>query len=953
MDGMVSGVFHCIYNLASITVLESFSPVTHAVLNLSKRAFVIMMNLLYFKVPLTWSVLISLSIFLFGCYLYQLGHTLKAKCIPLKAIIIFAFMGYLLGSSSPMLTMEREPKTIKCLPPKSPGRISTAWVFDRPITESVVINIDALAGNNSGTPFYVYCGTTQCVNSIAKLKHLNVVVKFMVIPELVKDTPLEHWLARHTFNKLIAGTEFENHLHDVVRLGILWKYGGIFVDPTVRVLAHPACPGAPLERVPNNMDAWVSGIHTAKDGIPGSFDVMFFTQNHPFISQLAEIYNQKYPIRKNEIVQFQFHNMVSSLFSDSCRHCPNVSEDLLLKRVHQLTDDSLERGFHYGTLSYNTRVAIARDANLGDEVQGFPGIQFLPFVDVFVERDNLRASSGNGRITVFFNAWWGSSGADWPPPTNVDPVMLSIHIAPGMQRQWERHIGYLKQREPVGCRDSWTLDLLRTHGVKAYFSGCLTLMLNNPNIGQRSDHIYISDVSQDLVKLLPLTVQKKAVYLKHNIEGSERLDSLTRFSEAYKLMQKYGSAKLVVTQRIHCALPCVAMGTPVIFINSPNMPGGGGTKIKSSSRITGLSAMFHTLDMYNMSRERAQQWLASFPWTSPPPNPNLSMVMRLRATAWNVIRQNHALYDAAKKFGVVPMVPPPAPIQDKSKNLVFHLIFTTSNKTLWKLFSSKGNHTYQRGFFNWRHRRSIESIYYHHPRAKVMIHSNTLSQKEFAVFTEVGYSLEVKNYSLKALLTGSPAESFIKRLSKVRNGMFWYSHETDLLRCLILYKWGGVYMDTDMVIVRPVDTLKMNIVAWQGSQENILNGAFMMFEKGNPYLKECLQEFARTYRITSWGWNGPYLLTRILKEKQWGSSIHVVNYQAFYMFKLTTMLKQCFEETSGKTFDANMRVLKTKAYGVHLNSKLTVREGMNSDLQEGSICKHILNSFCILCNNLH
>ena len=145
------------------------------------------------------------------------------------------------------------------------------------------------------------------------------------------------------------------------------------------------------------------------------------------------------------------------------------------------------------------------------------------------------------------------------------------------------------------------------------------------------------------------------------------------------------------------------------------------------------------------------------------------MVMRLRATAWNVIRQNHALYDAAKKFGVVPMELPPAPIQDMSNSLVFHLIFTTTNKTLLKL--SSGKHKYQRDFFNWRHQQSIESIYYHHPRANIIIHSNTLSQEEFAVFTEVGNSPEVKNYSLKVLLTGSPAESFITRLSEVRNGM--------------------------------------------------------------------------------------------------------------------------------------------------------------------------------------
>ena len=33
-------------------------------------------------------------------------------------------------------------------------------------------------------------------------------------------------------------------------------------------------------------------------------------------------------------------------------------------------------------------------------------------------------------------------------------------------------------------------------------------------------------------------------------------------------MKKYAKAKLVVTTRIHCALPCLALGTPVILVNS-------------------------------------------------------------------------------------------------------------------------------------------------------------------------------------------------------------------------------------------------------------------------------------------------------------------------------------------------------------------------------------------------
>ena len=89
----------------------------------------------------------------------------------------------------------------------------------------------------------------------------------------------------------------------------------------------------------------------------------------------------------------------------------------------------------------------------------------------------------------------------------------------------------------------------------------------------------------------------------------------------------------------------------------------------------------------------------------------------------------------------------------------------------------------------------------------------------------------MKNYSLEALLTGSPAESFITQLSEVRNSMHWYSHETDLLRCLILYKWGGVYV----MIVRPVDTLKLNVVAWQLKKGNRLNGTFMIIGVGSKF----------------------------------------------------------------------------------------------------------------------
>jgi len=112
------------------------------------------------------------------------------------------------------------------------------------------------------------------------------------------------------------------------------------------------------------------------------------------------------------------------------------------------------------------------------------------------------------------------------------------------------------------------------------------------------------------------------------------------------------------------------LSSSVIFINSPEMPGGGGTKANSSSPTVGLMPLFHTVSM-----ENARGCLKNL--VQPPPNPNAMMMMRLRAKAWNVVRQNQALYDAAHKFGLLPFLRPDPP----SSEQLFHLVFTTSNTT--------------------------------------------------------------------------------------------------------------------------------------------------------------------------------------------------------------------------------------------------------------------------------
>ena len=70
-ESLISGVFHSTYHLASITVLHSINPLTHTVLNISKRVFVIAANIVHLN------MLIGLLVLLVGCYIYQLNAKLK------------------------------------------------------------------------------------------------------------------------------------------------------------------------------------------------------------------------------------------------------------------------------------------------------------------------------------------------------------------------------------------------------------------------------------------------------------------------------------------------------------------------------------------------------------------------------------------------------------------------------------------------------------------------------------------------------------------------------------------------------------------------------------------------------------------------------------------------------------------------------------------------------------
>jgi hypothetical protein len=218
------------------------------------------------------------------------------------------------------------------------------------------------------------------------------------------------------------------------------------------------------------------------------------------------------------------------------------------------------------------------------------------------------------------NGWFTHEPENWPPHPAIDPLLLSFHLSDQMTMYGfsaaealvvGENAAWLRAHGPVGARDEWTLDLLHRNGIEAWLSGCLTLTLQRPADVPRERYIVLNDVDDEIHQLT--RKQTGAAIVK-----STHLDRITRssgrrFAKAEQLLRLYAGAAYVVTSRLHCALPCLAMGTPLLLVQRET-PG---------KRFGGLSRLVPTV----VQSEYADR-LSTLHLDQPPANPSDHLVMR-------------------------------------------------------------------------------------------------------------------------------------------------------------------------------------------------------------------------------------------------------------------------------------------------------------------------------------
>ncbi|XP_069812834.1 alpha-1,4-N-acetylglucosaminyltransferase-like [Dendropsophus ebraccatus] len=91
---------------------------------------------------------------------------------------------------------------------------------------------------------------------------------------------------------------------------------------------------------------------------------------------------------------------------------------------------------------------------------------------------------------------------------------------------------------------------------------------------------------------------------------------------------------------------------------------------------------------------------------------------------------------------------------------------------------------------------------------------------------------------------------------------YWVHVKSDACRFALIWKYGGIYMDTDVISIRQIP--KINFLA---AEDDITTGSSVFGMSPKYKLTwEFLENFVQNYKGDVWGQQGPLLLTRIVRK---------------------------------------------------------------------------------------
>lgn len=189
---------------------------------------------------------------------------------------------------------------------------------------------------------------------------------------------------------------------------------------------------------------------------------------------------------------------------------------------------------------------------------------------IYVDQYSLTDYDGEYIVVPMAGFFDAFTQIRWLPLSpKVIPVFIGFHC---VDEKSLRLFSENKRYEPVGCRDEETMVRLRKNGIQAYVSGCTSLCIPKREKKATQTKVFVVEADKEVYPYFPIDVKNDMVEIIHKVKDFQQMDP----KEAEKIEMKLAEevfaryrdeARLVITSKMHCALPCLALGIPVIYVS--------------------------------------------------------------------------------------------------------------------------------------------------------------------------------------------------------------------------------------------------------------------------------------------------------------------------------------------------------------------------------------------------
>lgn len=151
---------------------------------------------------------------------------------------------------------------------------------------------------------------------------------------------------------------------------------------------------------------------------------------------------------------------------------------------------------------------------------------------------------------------------------------------------------------------------------------------------------------------------------------------------------------------------------------------------------------------------------------------------------------------------------------------------------------------------------------------------------EFKTFTKLARYIKVEAVDADILANAMEILKDAKKKYKP-------AHLSDILRFTYLYLFGGVYLDTDIVVLKsfqPLLDMPHDLILASESKQKINNGLIIANKVGVSLFKNVLQNYQDDYRPEQWIYNSMIYLNAMVKWNPGANSIRVLEPEAGFHY---------------------------------------------------------------------